>query len=56
MTDIVHVWCTCGHMESWHFEGGACTWLWEGAFETRNCECAHFEVGRVEAIDTTREL
>ncbi|QSL99858.1 hypothetical protein SEA_ODAY_115 [Gordonia phage ODay] len=52
MSDVVNIWCSCGHTEAWHFQGGACTWLWEGVHVTRNCECGRFEVGHIEAFST----
>jgi hypothetical protein len=45
----IHAWCVCGHHESWHFQGGACTRALEDAYgNVDNCECALLAVALVD--------
>ena len=55
MTDTVYAWCECGHTETWHFEGGPCSFIqsyWNhetGQAEDRaDCDCGQLVIAHVD--------
>ena len=53
--NYLHAWCECGHYESWHFEGGPCTYVTtvlddnlEWQIDSEDCTCTQLRISHVD--------